>query len=117
MDTANLVGDVSIKFAKGDEPFLPLGARELDNPANGEVIYSDSQDVLGRRWNWRKCDKNKITVQTKNILCTVEGIGFIPTKALTAAADDLSQLIQNHFQKETRKIFFDTSSSRGQLFG
>lgn len=112
MDTLNLKGNVRIKFAQGDEPFLPLGARELDNPPQGEVIYCDDQDVLGRRWNWRKCDKNKVTGATKNILCTVEGIGNISTKKLTAAADELGGLLQKYFDCDTKACFYDASNSR-----
>lgn len=93
MDLDGVEGDIGISFARGDERFLPLGATELDPPQPGEVIYHDSVEVLGRRWNWRKCDKNKASPATTRILITIEGIGGIPSERLEQAEGELLELI------------------------
>lgn len=93
MDLEGVEGDVGISFAKGDERFLPLGATELDPPQPGEVIYHDAIEVLGRRWNWRKCDKNKTSATTTRIMITIEGVGNTLTETLEKAEAELLDLI------------------------
>ena len=115
MDLVNIVGDIYIRYAKGDEYFLPLGAHEPDNPDAGEVIYCDDVEVLGRRWNWRKCDKNKVTQQTKNILCTVEGIGNIESDRIKQAADELQSLLKSSFNCTPQAYWFDTHMNQAQV--
>jgi lysyl-tRNA synthetase class 2 len=67
-------GDISLVFAEGGEGFTPLnsGARESARP--GEVIYRDGRDVLCRRWNWRECDRTKMTQDTRNVSLVVEAL-------------------------------------------
>ncbi len=94
MDLDNVEGDISVRFAKGDERFLTLGSRQLDPPDPGEVIYSDAVDVLGRRWNWRKSEKSKVTLETKTILITIESIENISTETLSSTEAELCSLLQ-----------------------
>lgn len=93
MDLDNIEGDISVRLAAGGERFLPLGAAELEPPNPGEVIYSDAVEVLGRRWNWRKSEKSKVTLQTKTILITIEGIEDIALETLQAAEAELRRLL------------------------
>ncbi len=66
-DTDKVDGNITLKFAQGDEPFIELNSQETKNPQEGEVVYIDDKEVLCRRWNWRECDKSKMTEETKNI--------------------------------------------------
>jgi len=115
MDLINIVGNISIRMANGGEYFLPLGANEPDNPDAGEVVYCDDKEVLGRRWNWRKCDKNKVTPQTKNILCTVEGIETILTGKIEQASEELSDLFKQFFQCTADSFLFNTQRHQGTV--
>ncbi|HET9911591.1 MAG TPA: phenylalanine--tRNA ligase beta subunit-related protein [Anaerolineales bacterium] len=101
MDVDQLAGDVQVLFSSGTENFLPLGSREIEHPDVGEVIYADDTDVLGRRWNWRKCDKNKVTLNTKTFLITVEGIGKTPQCIPQQAAEELAGSISRFFKVPT----------------
>lgn len=110
MDLDNIEGDISIQFAKGNERFLTLGSRQLDPPNPGEVIYSDAVDVLGRRWNWRKSEKSKVTLETKTILITIEGIGDISTETLRAAEVELRNLLQRFCDGTLSTYFLNTET-------
>ena len=68
------VGDIVLTFAEGDERFVPLNGTEPMPPKPGEVIYRDDEDVLCRRWNWRECDKSKMTAESRNLCLVVEGL-------------------------------------------
>ena len=73
-DLDKVQGQVVLKFAHGDEDFTPLNSEEIVHPKQGEVVYCDDSDVLCRRWNWRECNKTKMTQQTKNVCLIVEGL-------------------------------------------
>ena len=70
-DTDKIDGNITLKFAQGDEPFTELNSEETKNPKEGEVVYVDDKEVLCRRWNWRECDKSKMTEETKNVALVV----------------------------------------------
>ena len=73
-DIDKIDGDIFLTYAEGVERFIPLNGIEPVSPKPGEVIYRDSEDVLCRRWNWRECDKTKMTENTKNVCLVVEGL-------------------------------------------
>lgn len=73
-DLDQVAGDILLTFAKGDERFVPLNGTELMPPRTGEVIYRDDEEVLCRRWNWRECDKSKMTDRSRNLCLVVEGL-------------------------------------------
>ena len=93
-DIDKIDGDIVLHFAKGNEPFKKLNSDEIDNPKEGEVIYSDDKEVLCRRWNWRECDKTKMTQQTKNIMLVVEGIPPLTDNEIIKITDELGSLIK-----------------------
>ena len=88
-------GDIVLKFAQGNEPFVQLNSKEIANPKKGEIIYTDNKDVLCRRWNWRECDKSKMTEATKNITLVVEGLPPITKNEIELVISELSELVQN----------------------
>ena len=73
-DLDRVVGDIVLTFAEGDERFVPLNGTDSMPPKTGEVIYRDDEDVLCRRWNWRECDKSKMTAESRNLCLVVEGL-------------------------------------------
>lgn len=89
-------GDITLKFAIGDENFTELNSDETKNPSSGEVVYVDDKDVLCRRWNWRECDKSKMTPKTKNIALVIEGLSSTSIAELKLVVKELSELIQKY---------------------
>jgi len=92
-DVDKIDGDIVLRLAKGDELFTRLNSDEVDHPKEGEVIYADDKEILCRRWNWRECDKSKMTEQTKNITLVVEGLAPVTQDQVKAIVDELSQLV------------------------
>jgi len=93
-DTDKVEGDVILKSAVGNEKFVELGSQQLKNPREGEVVYSDDKEILCRRWNWRECDKTKMTEDTKNVLLVIEGLPPATKEKIEDAAKELILLIQ-----------------------
>lgn len=95
-DLDHVSGQVEVRFATGDEPFLPLYAKQIEYPKAGEVIYTDAEAALSRRWNWRQCDKAKTTPNSRDVLLTTEGINEIQRGAVEAAIVELVSLVEEH---------------------
>jgi len=73
-----LEGNISLCFARGDEPFLPMDTETLEHAEKDEVIYRDDREVLTRRWVWRQCNKDKVTSETKKIFIPIDIMGGLP---------------------------------------
>jgi len=95
-DLDPISGPVQVRFAKGDEPFLALHAKESEYPQPGEVVYTDDEGALSRRWTWRQSDRGKSTPQTINALLTTEGVNDIEATAVEAAMEELVSLVRHY---------------------
>ncbi len=93
-DTDNIDGNITLRFAVGDETFVRLNSDKIDHPKEGEVVYADDKEILCRRWNWRECDKSKMTEQTKNVTLVVEGLAPVSKEDVQTVIEELSQLVQ-----------------------
>jgi len=95
-DLDHISGPVQVRFARGDEPFLPLYAQEIEYPQPGEVVYTDEKGALSRRWTWRQSDRAKTTPATTNALLTAEGVNDIEATAVEAAMEELVSLVREY---------------------
>lgn len=95
-DLEKVEGDIILTFARGEETFVPLNAKEAETAKAGEVIYTDSKDVLCRRWNWRECEKTKMTEETKDVILVAEGLPPVTAEDTEDIIQELSQLIQRY---------------------
>ena len=100
-DLAKVDGDIRLKFARGDEIFIPLNSQEEQSAKPGEVVYVDEREVLCRRWNWRECDKTKMTEATKDVVLVSEGLPPFTQGEIQEIVEDLSGLVKNYCGGET----------------
>jgi lysyl-tRNA synthetase class 2 len=71
-DLDTVKGDLRLTIAKGNEPFTPFNAEEVEHPDPGEVIYVDDAFVMCRRWNWRQGYQTRLNPETRNIAINVD---------------------------------------------
>jgi DNA/RNA-binding domain of Phe-tRNA-synthetase-like protein len=114
-DTAKVEGDIQLKFAHGDESFTALNSEEIETPKEGEVVYTDSKEVLCRRWNWRECDKTKMTEDTGEVLLVVEGLPPVTKEEVQRIIEELSTLIRDYCSGETRISILDVASQEVEI--
>lgn len=93
-DLAGVSGGVELRFARGDEEFLPLHAESPEVVKPGEVVYADDRQVLCRRWNWRESEATKMSPQTRDCLLVVEGLPPVTADEVGEAARELAGLIE-----------------------
>lgn len=108
-DIDKVDGDIKLKFALGNESFTKLNSQEIENPKEGEIVYTDSKEVLCRRWNWRECDKSKMTEDTKNVTLAVEGLPPVTNEEVKTILKELSDLVQNFCGGEIKTFVLDNA--------
>jgi DNA/RNA-binding domain of Phe-tRNA-synthetase-like protein len=97
IDVRAISGDILVRFARGDEPWVDLGASETDRPEADEVIFVDGVDVVcARRWCWRQSRASATREDTTEILVTVEGHHAAAAANVAAALRDLEALLTSH---------------------
>jgi len=114
-DLENVNNDIELRYSKGNEEFIPLGAKTIEKTYEGEIIYSDSLNILTRRWNYKDCDYTKITPKTKNLALFIES----PTKASEIFLEDqtkrTSELIRNFCGGSVKYFVIDMSKNEYEL--
>jgi DNA/RNA-binding domain of Phe-tRNA-synthetase-like protein len=94
-DDLDLVsGGLHLRAAKGDEPFVPLGAEAEEPPEAGEIVYADDAKVLCRRWSWRGGERSKISPATTNAVLNVHGLAPASLDEVTRATETLAHLVK-----------------------
>ena len=92
-DLDKVTPPLAFRFAREGDSFVDMadGAEAGDEaPKPGEVVYTDADHVLCRRWNWRQDARSLITPQTTRAVVTLQANG---AGDVQAAADDLVDLI------------------------
>lgn len=101
-DVRRLAGGITVRSARGDEPWADLGASVTDHPEPGEVIFVDEADVVAaRRWCWRQSVASAAHDDTSEILVTVEGHHDEARRDVTEALDELEVLLIRHASAAT----------------
>jgi DNA/RNA-binding domain of Phe-tRNA-synthetase-like protein len=108
-DIDKVDGGIRLKFADGDEPFVELNSQETFHPKQGEVVYADEKEILCRRWNWRECDKSKMTEETKNAALVVEGLSPFSKEDVERIIDELKELVQKYCGGEVQTFILNES--------
>ncbi|HVR78737.1 MAG TPA: phenylalanine--tRNA ligase beta subunit-related protein [Acidimicrobiia bacterium] len=96
-DQATVNGSTTVRFATGQEQFTDLGATATTNPAPGEVIFVDDDDIVtARRWCWRQSSQSATSPHTTNALITVEALHEDAKADIEAAVADLLTLLDRY---------------------
>lgn len=105
VDCRAVQGGITVRFAKGDERFLPLGAAEPEHPEVGEVIFSDENGLLvARRWCWRQSEESAAREDTQQVIFTIEAQHAGGAETVRQAAADLQALLAEYVGGEYRPV-------------
>jgi DNA/RNA-binding domain of Phe-tRNA-synthetase-like protein len=88
---------ITVRFSKGTESFDDLGSSESTHPEPGEVVFVDAVGaVAARRWCWRQSRHSATGLATTEALIVAEALHENASADVTAAADDLLDLLRRH---------------------
>ncbi|MFH1056293.1 MAG: phenylalanine--tRNA ligase beta subunit-related protein, partial [Candidatus Micrarchaeota archaeon] len=105
-DLEKVEGKVTLRFAKEGEKFTPLGALEVQETNEGEVVYADEQKILCRKWNYRDCEEAKIAEYTKKFVLVVDGAMDISGEQVENATNDLALTLEKFVDGCKARISF-----------
>lgn len=114
-DIDKVDGFIELAISEGKEPFQQLNSEEVKNPKEGEVIYRDNTDVLCRRWNWRECNKSKMTEQTKNAALVIECLPPLTAKHAGFIIKELQDLVQKHLGGESKTYILNKDNKEAEI--
>lgn len=102
-DLDHVTGDVEIRYADGSETFTPLGEPDtVENPKSGEIIYTDTTDVLTRHWNHRDAHRTRVTEDSTHVAFMLETLyATRDGHLLKAATSELQDLLGAHSAQST----------------
>lgn len=97
-DLDHVTGDVEIRHADGTETFTPLGEPDtVEHPKPGEIIYTDTTDVLTRHWNHRDAHRTRVTENSTHVAFVLETLAAERDgHLLKTAAGELRDLLTPH---------------------
>jgi DNA/RNA-binding domain of Phe-tRNA-synthetase-like protein len=97
LDLSAVTGAITVRIARGDEPFVDLGSDSVEHPEPGEVVFVDDAGVVhARRWCWRQSARSATGPGTAAVLVTVEGHHPAARDDVSAALADLERLLRTH---------------------
>ncbi len=93
-DVEKLAPPLAFRFARPGDGFLDLARDppENDPPAVGEVVYTDSEKCLCRRWNWRQDARSRIRPGTRDAAVVIQTLAPDGAERLARAAQELASL-------------------------
>ncbi len=97
-----LGGDIQLRFAEGDEDFVPFGSEDLEHPLPGEVIFAEGKTVLTRRWTWRQGNHTLTLPETTAIEFNVDGLPPVTRAEVETACAEVAELIERFCGGTTR---------------
>jgi DNA/RNA-binding domain of Phe-tRNA-synthetase-like protein len=92
----SMEGDIRLCFAEGCETFIPMEGGEQETVDKGEVIYKDEKEVLTRRWVWRQCNKDKVTVDTTSMLIPIDVMEGLSEGLCGKVMDDMEKSMMHN---------------------
>ncbi len=67
-------GDISLRRATGKEFFTPFGTDISEQAEPGEIIFTEGNNCLVRRWSWRQAEHTSIKNSTTAFEMNIDGL-------------------------------------------
>ena len=89
-----LTEPMRLRLADGTEEFVPFGGSEMEHPQAGEIIFTEGNTVLTRRWIWRQANRTLTLPETTAIEINLDGMPPIGQDEMKVIADEMMGLIE-----------------------
>lgn len=90
-------GEITLREARKNEEFIPIGGKLIEKTSNGEVVYSSGATIICRSWNNKDADLSKITLESKKILFIFDGADEIQKEKIEEGIKILQDELPSHF--------------------
>jgi len=110
-----LAGDIALQPATGTERFVAFGATETEHPLPGEIIFTEGDTVLTRRWTWRQANHTLTLPETRSIEFNIDGLPPVPQAEVEAAGAEIIELVQRFCGGKARFVLMTPDCPRLSL--
>ncbi|RPI84094.1 MAG: hypothetical protein EHM41_14255 [Chloroflexi bacterium] len=85
--------DIALRFAAGEEEFIPFGSDQIEHPLPGEVIFAEGNAVLTRRWTWRQANHTLTVLETEAIEFNLDALPPVPQEEIEETCQEVIDLM------------------------
>ena len=110
-----LTQDIALRFASGEEEFVPFGSSEMEHPLPGEVVFVEGNTVLTRRWTWRQANHTLTLPETHSIEINIDRLPPVEMEEVHAVASQVMRLVSEFCGGRTRYEVLSTSNPSMKL--
>jgi len=89
-----VTSDISLRTASGTETFVPFGSDQAEQPLEGEVIFTEGDTVLTRRWTWRQANHTLVAAETTALEFNIDGLPPAAPTEVDAACREVTALVE-----------------------
>jgi len=86
--------DIALCRASGEEEFVPLGSEQAEHPDPGEVVFTEGNTVLTRRWSWRQGRHTLTLPTTTAVEFNVDGLPPVAKSEVAAICREIMDLVR-----------------------
>ena len=102
-----LAGDIGLRAATGAEQFLAFGSSAAEHPLPGEIIFTEGDTVLTRRWTWRQAQHTLTLAGTRAVEFNIDGLPPVPLAEVEQAGAEIMELVQRFCGGRARFALLD----------
>ena len=102
-----LAGDIELRFATGAERFVAFGSAETEHPLPGEVIFTEGDTVLTRRWTWRQGQHTLTLPESRAVEFNIDGLPPVAPSDVVHAGVEIMELVQRFCGGRSRFVLLD----------
>lgn len=88
-----LAGNIALRPANGNEVFIPMGGGEPETPLPGEIIFTEGDRILTRRWTWRQSNHTLTELTTREIEFNVDALPPVHESEVEAICQEVATLV------------------------
>ena len=106
-DLADIEEDLAVRFATGEERFLPFGETQEETVEPGELIFTSGNMVQTRKWIWRQSERGKTTLDSRQIFFQLVSDSGEAGSPLHLAMKSIETLVENRFGGSLQSFVVD----------
>lgn len=109
-DLKDIHDDLEVRYSRKGDVFLPFGAENYEDVAEGELVFTSGNVVQTLKWVWRQSELGKLTNESKNVFFQLVGFEDDEESTLIRAMNDIEDLIINRFHGNCNKYVVDINN-------
>ena len=88
--------NITLRKATGEEEFTAFGTDNPEKPDPGEIIFTEGNTVLTRRWNWRQAVHTSTQKSTTAVEMNVDGLPPVTRDEVDDICHEAMEMIQKY---------------------